>query len=195
MNLHADLGRHEQLVTIDRAGEVHTFLGDLAHGAQTPHLKAPAVGKNGLVPFFKLVQPAKALHDVQAWTHPQVKRVAQNDLRAHVVQALWRDAFYRAVGAHGHEDWRLHHTVVQRQAAAAGVCAQISAFAGYGGGVGLEEVEFQHGTVVCGPGRASTDFRSPLHQRCWLPERAAIGSRGLVANGRARTGEWPKRAR
>ena len=117
---------------------MHAFFGDFAHRTQAPHLKTATVGEYGVVPFLKLVQAAKALHDVQPRPHPQVKGVAQNDLRSHLVQAAWHDALDRAVSAHRHEDGRLHHAVVEGEAATAG-----QAF-------GFQEVECQHGGSLSG---------------------------------------------
>ena len=140
LNLHADFGRHEQLVAVHGAGKGHAFFGDLAHLAQRPNLKTARVGQDGLVPFFKLVQAAKALHHVQPRAHPQVKGVAQNDLRPHLVQAARHHALDGAVSSHRHENRRLHHTMVQGQGAAAGVA----------GGVGGEQVKLEHGEIVGG---------------------------------------------
>ena len=102
---------------------------------ERPHLKTATVGEDGFVPTFKAVQAAKALHHIQAGAHPQVKGVAQNDLRAHFFEAARHHAFDRAVGAHGHEDGGLHHAVVERERAAAGMA----------GCVFGENVKLQHG--------------------------------------------------
>ena len=142
LNLHAHLGRHEQLVAIHRRGEMHTLFGDFAHRTQAPHLKPATVGEDGFVPFFKLVQAAKALHDVQPRAHPQMKGVAQNDLRTHLVQAARHHALDCAVSAHRHEDRRLHHAVVEGQAATAGQA------------LGFDQVEYQHGGSLSGAGQS-----------------------------------------
>ena len=126
------------------AGKFDAFFADLAHLAQAPDLKTSRVGEDGLVPLLKRVQTAKAGHHVQAGAHPQMKRVAQNDLRAHVLQAARHHAFDRAVGAHRHEDGGLHHAVVEGKGATAGVAALVGA----GSGVGGEEVELQHAGIV-----------------------------------------------
>ena len=148
LDLHADLGRQKQLVTIHRRGELDTFFADLAHLAQAPNLKAAAVSEDRFVPFFELVQAAEFLDHIQSWAHPQMKGVTQNDLGVHVGQALGCNALDGAVGTHRHEDGGLHHAVVEREAAAAGVAAQISAISA--GGVVFKEVEFQHGRIVLG---------------------------------------------
>ncbi len=144
LNLHAHLGRHEEFVAVDGRGKRHALFGDLAHCAERPHLKTAAVGEDGFVPAFKTVQPAKALHDVEARAHPQMKGVAQDDLRAHFFEAAWHHAFDRAIGAHGHEDGGLHLAVVERERAATGVA----------GWVFFENVKLQHG------GFFQTDFFS-----------------------------------
>ena len=135
MNLHGHLGREEELVAVDRRGKAHAFFADLAHGAQAPHLKAARICEDGLVPILEAVRAAKAFHHVQARAHPKVEGVAQDDLRAHVVQRLRHHALDGAVGAHGHEDGGLHHAVVQGQCAPAGVRA----------GVLVEQVKCEHG--------------------------------------------------
>jgi hypothetical protein len=149
LDLHADLGGQEELVAVHRRRELDALLADLAHGAQAPDLEAPRVGQDGLVPALEAVQAAELRHHVQARSHPQVEGVAQDDLRTHLLQRTWRDAFHGAVGAHGHEDGRLHDTVVERERAAAR-----AAF-------GLEEVELQHGgaIVAAGERRAYTESR------------------------------------
>ena len=132
-DLHADLGREKQLVAIDRAGKAHAFLADLAHVAQAPDLETAAVGQDRLVPVFELVQAAKLLHDVQPRTHPEMEGVAQDDLRAHLMQAARHHTLDGAVGAHGHEDGGFDHAVVEREPATARLA------------VGGEKIELQHG--------------------------------------------------
>jgi hypothetical protein len=119
LDLHADLGRHEELVAVDGALEVHASFGDLAHGAQRPDLETARVGQDGLVPLLEAVQTAEGLHDVQARAHPQVEGVAQDDLRAHFFQAARHHALDGAIGAHGHEDGGLDLAVVQGHGATA----------------------------------------------------------------------------
>ena len=73
-----------------------------------------------------------------------MKGVAQNNLRAHLVQVARHHALYGAVGAYRHKDGCLHQSVVERERASAGVAAWVSAFIGLLGGVGGEDVKFQH---------------------------------------------------
>ena len=89
------------------------------------------------MPVFKLVQTAKLAHHVFARAHPQMKRVAQNDLRTHLMQIARHHALDGAVGAHGHEDGRFHHAVVEREAASAGVAACVAVLGRGFGGVGF----------------------------------------------------------
>jgi hypothetical protein len=51
------------------------------------------------------------------------------------MQAARHHAFDGAIGPDGHEDGGLHHAMVQRQGASAGVA----------GGVGFEQIELEHG--------------------------------------------------
>ena len=113
---------------------MHTFFGDLAHLPQGPHLKATRIGEDGLLPFLKTMQAAKAFHDVETRTHPQMEGVAQNDLRAHFFKAARHHTLHGAVGAHGHEDGGLHHAMVQGQLTAARVAVR----------VGFEKFKLKH---------------------------------------------------
>ena len=121
LNLHAHLRREKQLVAVHRRGKAHAFFADLAHLAKRPHLKAAAIGQDRFVPTFKLMQPAKLLHDVLPRPHPQMKGVAQNNLRTHLMQAARHHALHGAIRAHRHKDRRLHHAMIQRECASAGV--------------------------------------------------------------------------
>ena len=60
------------------------------------------------------MQATKLLDDVNPRAQPQVEGVAQDDLRAHIVQACGHDALDRAVGADGHEYGGFNHAVIQR---------------------------------------------------------------------------------
>ena len=102
---------------------MHAFFADFAHRPQAPDLKATRIGEYGFVPFLKSMQPAELAQHIQARPHPQVKGVAQNNLRAHLVQAARHHALDRSIGAHWHENRRLHHPVVQGHAAPARVAA------------------------------------------------------------------------
>ena len=102
---------------------MHARFADFAHRAQAPDLKAARIGEYGFVPFLKCVQTTELAQHIQARSHPQVKGIAQNDLRAHLVQAARHHALDRAIGANRHENRRLHHPMVQGHAAPAGVAA------------------------------------------------------------------------
>jgi hypothetical protein len=132
LDLHRHLGRQEQLVAVDGRGELDAFLAYLAHLAQAPHLEAAGVGEDRFVPLLEAVQSAELPQHVQAGAHPQVEGVAQDDLRAHFFQRPRHDALDGAVGAYRHEDRRLHHAVVEGEAAAAGEA------------LGFQEFELEH---------------------------------------------------
>ena len=79
-----------------------------------------------------------------------MKGVAQNDLGTHLVQRLRHHALDRAIGAHRHEDGRLHDAVVQGQLAAPGAT------------FGFQEFKLQHaGTSQVG--RSLWLFRKKLN--------------------------------
>ena len=97
-------------------------------------MKATRVGQDRFLPFFKAMQAAKTFHDVETRPHPQMKGVAQNDLRAHLFKAARHHPFHSAVGAYRHEDRGLHHTMVQGQLTATRVAV----------GVGFEKFKLKH---------------------------------------------------
>jgi hypothetical protein len=80
------------------------------------------------------MQAAKAFHDVKARAHPQVKGVAQNNLRTHFLKAARHHALHGAVGAYGHEDGSLNHTMVECELTSASVAV----------GVCFEEFKLKH---------------------------------------------------
>ncbi len=133
LDLHAHLGGEEQLVAVHRRGETHAFLADLAHRPQAPHLKAAAVGEDGRVPADEAVQTAELPHHVEPRPQPEVKGVAQNDLRARRFQAIGRDAFDGAVSPHRHELRGVDAAVIEGERAAAGLAC------------GVVNGELQHG--------------------------------------------------
>jgi len=83
------------------------------------------------------MQAAKAFHDVKARAHPQVKGIAQNNLRAHFFKAARHYAFHGAVGTHGHEDGCLNHAVVERELTSSRMAV----------GVSFEEFKFKHAAI------------------------------------------------
>ena len=68
---------------------------------------------------MKRVQAAVCLDDFQARAQPQVEGVAQNDLRVHFLELARRIAF-TVRRSHRHENRRLDHAVIERDAATAG---------------------------------------------------------------------------
>ena len=109
------------------------------------------------MPVLELVQPAELLQYIQPGAHPQVKRIAEDDLCAHFVQAARHHALDGAVGAYGHEDRGLHHAVAECQAATAGLAL---------GAVGRKQVKLQHGVIV-GKGAGVSDFLCVGSARGW----------------------------
>jgi hypothetical protein len=87
--------------------------------AQREHLEAAGVGEYRSVPAHEAMQAAVFLDDIEPRPQPQVKGVAEDDLRVHFHQLARRHRLDRAIGAHRHEDRRLHRAVVERQRAAA----------------------------------------------------------------------------
>jgi len=62
------------------------------------------------------VQAAVRRNRLEARTQPKVKRIAEHDSRFDFLEFARGDRLDGAVGAHGHEDRRLDHAVIQGQA-------------------------------------------------------------------------------
>jgi hypothetical protein len=99
--------------------ELDAVLGHLSHLREAEHLVAAAVGENRVRPPDEAVQPARARDHIVARTQVQVVRVAENDLRAGVLEIAMRDRLDGAARAHGHEHRRLDDAVRRVQDAAA----------------------------------------------------------------------------
>src|SRR5690606_15415954 len=99
--------------TVDGRSELDAFLGDLAQTVQAEDLETARIGQNGLVPLHETMQPAVLFHDVGAGAQPQMEGIAQDDLRADLVEFMRQHGFYAAVSAYGHEDGRLDDAVIK----------------------------------------------------------------------------------
>ncbi len=84
------------------------------------------------------MQAAEVPEHVEAGAQPEVEGVAEDDLGAHRLERLRRDALDAAIGADRHEDRRLDRAVDQAEAA-----APRQAFGG-------EDVEGKHQRIVTG---------------------------------------------
>jgi hypothetical protein len=102
------------------------------------------------------MQPTKLQHDILPKPHPEMKRIAQNNLRTHFMQAARHHAFHCAIGAHRHEDRRLHHAMIESERASAGVGALVAALRR--GGIGFKELEIEH----------VRDFPTPSQAPVWI---------------------------
>ncbi len=108
LDLHGLFWPHEHLGAIDRRGEVDALLLDLAHRPQTEHLKTTGIGKDRPLPLHEVVQVAVALDHLGARSQPEVKGVAQNNLRTDRFDVPRQHALDGTVGAHRHEGRRFH---------------------------------------------------------------------------------------
>ena len=103
LDAHRLLGREEQAIAVERRGELHAFLGDLAQRAEAEDLEAARVGEDRPVPAHEAVQAAVPCDDFEPRAQPQMKSVAEHDLRPSGTQFLGRHGLHRAIGADGHE--------------------------------------------------------------------------------------------
>lgn len=120
LDAHRLLGRQEELVAVDRRGELDAFFADFAQRAQRKDLEAARVGEDRAVPAHEVVQAAVRGDHFQPRAQPQVEGVAEADLRTDFGEVARRHRFHRAVGADRHEDRCVDDAVCERHAATAG---------------------------------------------------------------------------
>ena len=107
LDLNGALGRQEIRGAVEMGAELDAVLIYLPALGEAEHLVAAAVGEDGLVPANEPVQAAAASDQLVARPQHQVIGVAKDDARADLFKMLSSQGFYRALGAHGHEDRRL----------------------------------------------------------------------------------------
>src|SRR5262245_54728188 len=113
--------------------ELDAMRFDLPDLRQAEHLEAAAIGEDGPGPVDESMQPAGLGDNVQAGPDIEMISVAEDDLRAHLLQFAWIEGLDAALGSHRHEDGRVDHPARRGQP------AQSRAR----GGIGLEQ--FKHG--------------------------------------------------
>ena len=110
-NLHHLLRREEMLGAINVRTENYAVLANIPQFGQAEHLKTAAVGQNRLIPVHKFVQTAGLSHQLMARAHIKMIRIAQNNLRAHLIQFLGCHTFYGCLCANGHKNRCLNFAV------------------------------------------------------------------------------------
>ena len=103
LDAHGLLGREEQRITVHRRLEPHALLADLSQRAETEDLESPGIGEYWPLPTHEAVEPAVRLDHLQAGTQPQVKGIAEHDVRAELDELCRTHCFHRPIRAHGHE--------------------------------------------------------------------------------------------
>src|SRR5256714_2674346 len=91
---------------------------DLAQRAETEHLEAAGVGEKRMRPAYETVQALMRGDDVESRPQPQMVGVAEDDLRAELLELARCHGLDRAVSADRHEDRRLDGAMRERQAPA-----------------------------------------------------------------------------
>src|SRR5690606_25709847 len=103
-----------------RRAELDTGLGHAAQLLEAEHLKAARIGEDWPLPVHETVQTAVRAHDLDARPKHQMKRVAEDHLRADRLELLGRHRLDRAVRADGHERRCVDDTAPKHHAAAPG---------------------------------------------------------------------------
>src|SRR5581483_3102541 len=105
--------------------ESRAFLVDRAPRGETEHLVAAAVGQNGLLPSDKGVQTAAPRDEIVAGPQVEMVRVAEQDVRADILEIAMGDRLDGALGTHGHE--RRRRDLAVRGAHHPGACSAVGA--------------------------------------------------------------------
>src|SRR5262249_44221787 len=86
---------------------------------QAPYLEPAGIGEDRPAPAHETMEaPVRADH-VDAGPQPQMKRITEYDLRAHLLELAWRHRLDGAVRAHRHEHRRIDNAVRELEPAAA----------------------------------------------------------------------------
>jgi hypothetical protein len=165
LNFHRFLRPEKQLRAIQMRAELDAVRLDLANLGKAEHLKSAAVREDGFLPVDEIVQSARRADDVHAGADVEMIRVAENDLRAHLVKFARVERLDAALRAHGHEDRRVHHAMLGGQ----------SAQARLGGRVGFKK--FKHRMIILG----SNGSNQPISRLTCRSDKCAG-----CATGRAR---------
>ncbi len=100
--------------------ELGTLLRDLATLGQAEDLIAAAVSQDRAVPTDEAMQSAAARDQVIPGTEVQVIGVAEDDLRACILEILEKRPLHGTLRADRHEGWRAHDAVRRLELAEAG---------------------------------------------------------------------------
>ena len=112
-DLRADAGLGAEQVdgAIHVAAELGAFFLHIAGVRQGEDLEAAGVREEGFLPAGELMDATEALEDLGTRTQEQVIGVRQQDLGAGIEQGVERLRLDRRLGAHRHEQRRLHLVV------------------------------------------------------------------------------------
>ena len=94
---------------------MHALLRDLAHLPQTVHLKATGIGQDRAFPMREIMQIAMRPNHLHSRAQPQMKGIAQNDLRPHRLQFFRRHGLDRAISAYRHKCRGINYTARKHQ--------------------------------------------------------------------------------
>ena len=114
---HGSLRVQKYLGAIDRRAKGHAGLADLAHGAQAEDLKTAGIAQDRTGPVHEIVEIAMRGDHLGTRAQPQVKGIAENDLRAKRFEVSRQHALDGAVGADGHKRGGLDHAPLKYQPA------------------------------------------------------------------------------
>ena len=131
LDIHGFFWSKKEKRSVQMRPELDSVRLDFANGCEAEDLETAAIGKDGPIPIYEVVEAASSSDDFHARTDVQMIGVAEDDLGAHFAQFARIDGFDAALGADRHEDRGVDRAVRSGQTAEAGA----------GGGIGFEEFE------------------------------------------------------
>ena len=78
-------------------------------------MESTGISQDRASPTHEVVQIAVSPNNICSRTKPQMKSIAQNNLRADIGDVARQHAFHRAIGPHGHKSRSLHSATGKRQ--------------------------------------------------------------------------------
>ena len=117
LDFHGFLRADKQKRTVKVRTEFDAVFFHFANFCEAENLKAAAVGENRLFPIHEFVQAAGGADDFESGTQIQMVSVAENDLRAHLVQFARVERLDAGLRADGHEHRRFDDAARRGQSA------------------------------------------------------------------------------
>ena len=115
LHLHRLLRINKYRTAINRRLELHALFSDLAHIAETKHLKTTGISKDRTLPLSKIMQIAMGFNHFSTGSQHQVESIAENNFSTDLNNIFRQHTLNRAIGSHRHKRRCLHRATGKAQ--------------------------------------------------------------------------------